>query len=95
VAHVRQSGPDSDLGFQSKIFFRNKMFPLYWVGITGTVWSRAGWSQAYRSRANVAHVRQLGPDSGRDFQLNVLKIFKFVPPRSMTEPCLPESLEAL
>jgi hypothetical protein len=33
----------------------------------------------YRSRANMAHIRQSRPDSGLGFQVKVLKLFKGVP----------------
>ena len=35
---------------------------------------------AVRCRANMAHIRQTRPDSGLDFQLQVLETFQAIPP---------------
>jgi hypothetical protein len=66
MAHMRQSGPESSLGFQAKV-----LKPFY------VVLSSLG-SGHVSPRANVAYIRLSRPDPGLGFQVKVLQTFQVV-----------------
>ena len=70
MAHIRQSGPYSGLGFHVKV---HKTFSPFPFSAGGMVQGSPGVGRVTLVAANMAHIRQAGPDSGLGAQVKVLK----------------------
>ena len=57
----------------------NKRCPRVTVRVTARVTATAVERDRDRCPVNMAHMRQMEPDSGLEFQVNVLKAFEGVP----------------
>ena len=79
MAHIRQSRPDSGLGFQVKPIKTFQNVPSSLGRRRHRLPRTISPTRARDTSKNVAHIRQSRPDSGLGFQAKVLKMFQVAP----------------